>query len=201
MTFRLPELPYEYGALAPAISEQIMRLHHDMHHAAYVNQLNQALEGYNSLQNVSLVELISQLGTLPSAIHTAVRHNAGGHYNHSLFWQWMTPTQTTPTPAILTLLETKYGSMDHFKMVFSEAAGVLFGSGWVWLLPNGEIITTADQDTPMQLGASEPILGLDVWEHAYYLDYQNRRAEYVAAWWDVVNWAFVDERLAQLNGN
>lgn len=197
--FTVPELSYEYNALEPAISEAIMRLHHDTHHVAYVTKLNAALEGEGiqldgSLD--SLREILATLETLPAAVQTAVRNNGGGHYNHSLFWQMMAPggaplSVESPLGAALT---EKYGSIDAFKEAFTAAALGLFGSGWVWLQPDLSIVTSPNQDSPLMNGQPEPLLGLDVWEHAYYLDYNAARKDYVAAWWGVVNWEFVENR-------
>lgn len=189
--YKLPELPYEYGAFGQYISADIMKLHHDKHHQSYVDKLNKALEEHQVLKGLSLKELLSK-PDLPDAI----RNNGGGHYNHSLFWDWMSPMGGgEPSGDLAKAIEHKFSSFQLFVDQFSDKANSLFGSGWVWLMPDMEIITTPNQDTPMLLGRPEPILGLDVWEHAYYLDYKNVRADYVKAWWNVVNWGSVEDRL------
>lgn len=193
--FTLPTLPYDYAALEPAISADIMRLHHDKHHQTYVDKLNAALANHPELAGKQVSELLTGLKDLPADIQTAVRNHGGGHYNHSLFWQWMSPTGGgQPTGDLAQAITAKYGSFEKFVEEFTTKAVGLFGSGWVWLQPDMQIITTLNQDTPMINGQPEPLLGLDVWEHAYYLDYKNKRDEYVNAWWKVVNWAFVSER-------
>ncbi len=191
--YTLPELPYDYSALGPYISADIMKLHHDKHHQTYVDKFNAALDANPVLKGIEVPLLLGQ-PDLP----LAVRNHGGGHYNHSLFWQWMAPTAGgEPTGELAKLIEQKYSSFQGFADEFSNRANNVFGSGWVWLLPDMEIIATPNQDTPMLLGKAEPILGLDVWEHAYYLDYKNVRADYVKAWWGVVNWEFVEERLKE----
>ena len=196
--FSVPALPYAYDALQPAISEAIMKLHHDTHHAAYVTKLNAALEslGVDSFdtEEVTLEHLLSSLDSLPNSVRAAVRNNGGGHYNHSLFWKFMTPGGSAMSTELREALEAKYGSIDAFKEEFTAKALGLFGSGWVWLQPNLEITTSPNQDSELMNGGPAPLLGLDVWEHAYYLDYYAARKDYVDAWWDVVNWAFVSER-------
>ena len=193
--FTLPELPYAYSALDPVISEDIMRLHHSKHHQTYVEKLNKALQKANELQDRSLVDLLTNLDHLPESVRTAVRNNGGGHYNHSLFWQCMAPDAGgKPTGRLAEAIVTKYGSVDEFEQKFSSTALGVFGSGWVWLMPNLEIIALPNQDTPMALGKGEPLMGLDVWEHAYYLDYKNKRDEYIKNWWQVVNWPFIVSR-------
>jgi Fe-Mn family superoxide dismutase len=193
--FSVPHLPYEYNALSPAISEEIMRLHHDKHHQAYVDKLNAALEQAPEWQQKSIEEILQNIATMPKGIQTTVRNNGGGHYNHSLFWQWLTPEQTTPSAQLKTDLETKYGSYEKFQEVFTAAAVNFFGSGWVWLLADLSITTTPNQDSPIMEG-KKAVLGLDVWEHAYYLDYKNVRADYIKKWWMIVNWSAVDELYA-----
>lgn len=189
--YELPDLPYDYNALGKYISTDIMKLHHSKHHQAYVDKFNKALEEHELLKNMELKELLAK-NDLPDAI----RNNGGGHYNHSLFWKWMTPKGGgQPGGELAKSIEQKFSSFQSFTDEFSEKANGLFGSGWVWLLPSMEIITTPNQDTPMLLGKPEPVLGLDVWEHAYYLDYKNVRADYVKAWWNVVDWKFAEERL------
>ena len=193
--FTLPELPYAYRALDPVISEDIMRLHHSKHHQTYVEKLNKALQKANELQDRSLVDLLTNLDHLPESVRTAVRNSGGGHYNHSLFWQCMAPDAGgKPTGRLAEAIVTKYGSVDEFEQKFSSTALGVFGSGWVWLMPNLEIIALPNQDTPMALGKGEPLMGLDVWEHAYYLDYKNKRDEYIKNWWQVVNWPFIESR-------
>ena len=191
--YKLPQLDYDYQALEPAISAEIMQLHHQKHHQTYVDKLNAALEGVD-LGDRSLVDLLSNLDQLPESIRTTVRDNGGGHFNHSQFWQWMSPNGGgQPSGELLSRIEAKYGSFQAFVDQFSEAATSLFGSGWVWLQPDMEIITTPNQDNPIMNGQAAPILGLDVWEHAYYLDYKNVRPDYITAWWDVVDWQRVND--------
>lgn len=192
--FTLPELDYEYGALAPAISEDIMKLHHSKHHQTYVDKLNAALEQSTNSQGKSIEEILQNLDSLPEEIRRTVRNNGGGHYNHSLFWKVMTPGGSELPSELEAKINDKYGTFDAFKKEFTDTAVGLFGSGWVWLLPDLSIEVSPLQDSPIMKGVS-PILGLDVWEHAYYLDYQNRRPEYVAAWWNVVDWNEVSSRL------
>lgn len=191
--FTLPKLDYEYGALSPAISAEIMELHHSKHHQTYVDKLNAALEGAPDFQNKTIEEILQNLADLPQDISTAVRNNGGGHYNHSLFWKVMTPGGSELNGKLLDDINEKYDSFDEFKQQFSVAALGVFGSGWVWLLPDLTITTSPNQDSPISRGIA-PILGLDVWEHAYYLDYQNKRPDYVKAWWDVVDWASVAKK-------
>ena len=192
--YSLPNLPYEYDALNRAISREIMELHHSKHHQTYVDKLNTALEQGPDLQGSSLEGLLANIDKLPESVQADIRNNGGGHYNHSLFWQWMAPDGGgQPKGELLAALEEKYGDFQTFVDTFSDAATKVFGSGWVWLQPNLEIITTPNQDSPLMQGRETPLLGLDVWEHAYYLDYKNVRADYIKAWWDVVNWAQVEE--------
>lgn len=193
--YTLPELTYDYGALGKYISKDIMQLHHGKHHQAYVDKLNAAIDTLPELKNKSLEELIAAPDTLPEAVRTAIRNNGGGHYNHTLFWQWMSPDGGgEPTGELSTKLTEKYGSFQIFVDEFNAKALSIFGSGWCWLQPDMNIVTTPNQDTPLLLGLEEPLLGLDVWEHAYYLDYKNKRDDYVQAWWNVVNWDFVASR-------
>lgn len=190
--FTVPSLPYDYEALSPAISGDIMRLHHGKHHQAYVDKLNAAIENAPELQGRTVEDLLTHLSDLPESVQAAIRNNGGGHYNHSLFWQWMSPDGGgEPSGALAEAIDQKYGSFAEFVDKFATSATGVFGSGWVWLMPDMEIITTANQDNPIMEGGSTPLLGLDVWEHAYYLDYKNVRPEYVTAWWDVVNWVKV----------
>lgn len=196
--YQLPELDYSYDALGRYISKDIMELHHSKHHQAYIDKLNAALESAPQLKDRPLESLLSDLETVPAEIRQAVRNHGGGHFNHSLFWQWLSPDGGgEPTGEVADLLRRRYGNYQAFVDAFSTKALGVFGSGWVWLQPDGEIITTANQDTPLMNGQPAPLLGLDVWEHAYYLDYKNKRDDYVKAWWNVVNWAYVGERLAQ----
>lgn len=197
-TYTLPALPYDYDQLGKYISGDIMRLHHDKHHQGYVDKLNAALDNAPALRERSLESLLSDLGTLPEAVQTAVRNQGGGHYNHSLFWQWMSPDGGgEPQGELAQKLTERYGSFQGFVDEFTLKSLSVFGSGWAWLQPNLDIVTTANQDTPIMQGLEAPLLGLDVWEHAYYLDYKNKRDDYVKAWWNVVNWDFVQQRYQQ----
>lgn len=196
--FKLPDLSYDYDALGKYISKDIMVLHHTKHHQGYVDKLNAALEGESELQGKTLEELLAGYEQLPEAVKAAVRNQGGGHYNHSLFWQWMSPNGGgEPSGQLAADIIEKYGSFQAFVDEFSAKALSVFGSGWVWLQPDLSIATTPNQDTPILLGQPEPLLGLDVWEHAYYLDYKNKRDDYVKAWWNVVNWDFVESRSAR----
>lgn len=194
--YKLPKLAYEYDALEPAISKEVMELHHQKHHQAYVDKLNTALEeADDKIKSLSIAELLQRLDELPETIRTTIRNNGGGHYNHSLFWEIMAPhAGDRPGGDILAGIEEKYGSFASFQEVFEAKATGLFGSGWVWLQPNLEIITSPNQDNPIMTGGDEPLMGLDVWEHAYYLDYKNVRADYIKNWWSVVNWEAVERR-------
>jgi len=194
--FKLPELPYAYDALGQYISKDIMVLHHTKHHQSYVDKLNAALETAPELKNRPLESLLSEPHLLPESVRLAVRNQGGGHYNHSLFWQWMSPNGGgEPTGELGKQLIQRYGTFQGFVDEFTTKSLGVFGSGWVWLQPNLEIITTANQDTLIYKGLPAPLLGLDVWEHAYYLDYKNKRDDYVKAWWNVVDWDFVATRL------
>lgn len=194
--FTLPDLTYSYDALGKYISKDIMELHHSKHHQTYVDKLNVALEGAQDLQNKPVIELISNLSSLPENIQTAVRNHGGGHFNHTEFWKYMSPNGgNEPTGALKDALVQKYGSFQGFIDEFTAKALGVFGSGWVWLQPNMDIITTPNQDSPIMFGQDAPILGLDVWEHAYYLDYTYKRADYINAWWNVVSWEYVAEQL------
>ncbi len=198
--YSVPDLPYAYEALEPVISEEIMKLHHDKHHKAYVDKLNAALEHAPELANTSLVDLLISVESLPDTVKSAIRNHGGGHYNHSLFWQCMTPGVSSFTQGVLyDALAAKWGNIEAFQEEFTTKALSLFGSGWVWLTPDLEIVALPNQDTPMALGKGEPLMGLDVWEHAYYLDYANRRDEYIKNWWQIVNWGFVEERYEKLH--
>lgn len=197
----LPELNYAYDALEPYIDQQTMTIHHTKHHATYINNLNAALEPYPELQGKTVEELLTSLDALPKDIYWAVRNNGGGHYNHSLFWSIMKPKGGgRPGGELEKELELKFGSFDKFKEAFGKAALTRFGSGWAWLIRDGEgklaVTSTSNQDTPLSEGG-KPLLGLDVWEHAYYLKYQNRRPDYISSWWNVVDWAAVAERYSK----
>lgn len=198
--YKLPDLPYGYGDLAPYISEEIMTLHHKKHHQTYVDKLNVAIDAIGGEQSIDLVDLLKGLDNIPESQRQVVRNNGGGHYNHSLFWDVMSPDGGgEPSGDVLAAINNKYGSFDSFKEEFSNSAAGVFGSGWVWLSPDVSITTSQNQDNPIMSGGEEPILGLDVWEHAYYLDYKNVRPDYVQAWWSVVNWRAVEERLERIN--
>ena len=200
MAFELSPLPYNYDALDPYIDAQTMQVHHDLHHQAYVNNLNAALEKYPELQSKSPEELIKDLSNLPQDITGPVRNNGGGHVNHTMFWQIMAPNAGgEPTGAIAQAISENFGDFESFKQKFNDAGTKQFGSGWVWLVRTTdgkiEITSSPNQDNPMSSGHF-PIMGNDVWEHSYYLKYQNRRAEYLKQWWNVVNWDEVNNRLA-----
>ena len=199
MAFQLPALPYDYSALEPHIDARTMEIHHTKHHQAYINNVNKALEGHDELAKLSIVELMSDLNRVPADIRQVVNNNGGGHLNHSLFWKIMTPTGGgEPTGELKAMIELHFGSFATFKEKFNDAAAKRFGSGWAWLCYDKDgtlhVESTANQDTPVSQGHS-PILGLDVWEHAYYLSYQNRRPDYVGAWWNTVNWVEVTSNL------
>jgi superoxide dismutase, Fe-Mn family len=200
MAHELPPLPYGFDALEPHIDAQTMQIHHGKHHQTYVNNLNAALKDHADLQNKSVEDLLGGLNALPEAIRTAVRNNGGGHANHTLFWQLMGPKAGgAPKGAIADAIASTFSSFDKFKEEFTKAATTRFGSGWAWLVDNGgklEIYSTANQDSPV-MDDKRPILGLDVWEHAYYLKYQNRRPDYITAWWNVVNWDAVNKQLGK----
>lgn len=189
--FELPELPYAYDALEPSIDKETMNIHHTKHHNTYVTKLNDALEGHEDLQNKSVDELVRDLNEVHESIRTAVRNNGGGHANHSFFWKTLSPNGGgEPTGELADKINSKFGSFDKFKEDFAAAAAGRFGSGWAWLVLNNgelEITSTPNQDSPLTDGKT-PLLGLDVWEHAYYLKYQNRRPDYISAFWNVVNW-------------
>ncbi len=192
MPFELPPLPYDYNALEKSIDEATMRLHHDKHHAAYVNNLNAALESASEHASQSPEELIQNLSALPEGIRAAVRNNGGGHVNHTMFWEIMGPNGGgEPKGALAQAINASFGSFADFKKLFQEAGVKRFGSGWVWLVKKDgalAIVSTPNQDNPLMEAQGTPILGNDVWEHAYYLRYQNLRPKYLEAWWDVVNW-------------
>ncbi len=198
-TFSLPELPYAYDALEPVIDQETMTIHHTKHHQAYITKLNEAVAVHPDLAGKSLADLLTGINQLPESARTAIRNHGGGHYNHSLFWQTMRPSQeqNTPTGNLAQQIESTFGSFETFREAFAKNAGDQFGSGWSWLVLNNgklELVKTANQDCPLMDG-KRPVLGIDVWEHAYYLKYQNRRADYVKAWWDVVNWDQVAKNL------
>jgi Fe-Mn family superoxide dismutase len=195
MAFELPALPYDYTALEPTIDEATMKIHHDKHHAAYVNNLNAAIDKHPELAGKSAKELIADLSAVPEDIRTAVRNNGGGHLNHTLFWESLAPGgSSSPTGALAKDIDATFGSFDDFKTKFNAAGVARFGSGWVWLVIDAAgklaIVSTPNQDNPVSDGA-KAIFGNDVWEHAYYLKYQNRRPDYLAAWWNVLNWDVV----------
>ena len=199
MTFELPSLSYAYEALEPSIDAMTMEIHHSKHHNAYVSNLNAALDKHPELAGKSLEDLVSNLTSLPEDIQTAVRNNGGGHFNHSLFWTVMSPNGGgEPSGDLASAISGVFGDFTSFKETFAKAAATRFGSGWAWLgLKNGKlaVLSMPNQDVPMMEGLT-PILGIDVWEHAYYLKYQNRRPEYVSNWWNVVNWEEVARRFA-----
>jgi superoxide dismutase, Fe-Mn family len=193
MAYTVPPLPYDYNALEPHIDEATMRLHHDKHHQAYVDNANKALDG-TEWADKSVEEVLKNLSSLPSDKQGPVRNNAGGHYNHSLFWEWMGPGQGgSPSGALAQAIDSTFGSLDDFKAQVKAKGVGQFGSGWAWLVHDGSglaIVSTANQDSPISNGQT-PLLGVDVWEHAYYLKYNNRRPDYIDAWWNVVNWQAV----------
>ena len=192
MSHTLPSLPYAFDALEPHVDARTMEIHHGKHHAGYVAKLNAALEGHSDLASKSIEDLLRGMQSAPASIQGALRNNGGGHANHSLFWSIMSPNGGgTPSGALASAMNAAFGSFDTFKSAFSDAAGTRFGSGWAWLVVDGKgslkVYSTANQDSPYMAGHT-PILGLDVWEHAYYLNYQNRRPDYVGAFWNLVNW-------------
>lgn len=204
MAFQLPDLPYDYDALEPHIDEQTMRIHHDKHHAGYTNKLNAALEGHDDVASKSIEDILSDLSSVPEGIRAAVRNNGGGFYNHSLFWTAMSPNGGgAPSGDLAAQIDADFGSFDAFKEKFSSAAGSRFGSGWAWLCVKNDgalsVCSTPNQDNPLSDG-STPILGIDVWEHAYYLKYQNRRPDYVKAFFSVIDWGEVERRFQQARG-
>ena len=198
MAHSVPSLPYDYNALEPHIDEQTMRIHHDKHHAAYVNNLNTALEKHPELQNKSVEDLVRGINSVPEDIRTAVRNNGGGHVNHTMFWEIMGPGKGgAPSGAIADAIKSAFGDFEKFKTAVNQAGTTRFGSGWAWVIVNGgklEVMSTPNQDNPLMEG-KKAILGIDVWEHAYYLKYQNRRPDYLGAWWNVVNWNEVNRLL------
>ena len=200
MAHEVPPLPYAYTALEPHIDEQTMRIHHDKHHAAYVNNLNAALEKHPELAGKSVEDLVKGINTVPEDIRPAVRNNGGGHINHTMFWEIMGPGKGgEPTGRVGDAIKSSFGDFEKFKTQMNDAGVKRFGSGWAWLIDAGGklvIESTANQDNPLMEG-KKAILGIDVWEHAYYLKYQNRRPDYLAAWWNVINWDAVNKRFAK----
>ena len=201
MAFQLPDLPYGFDALEPHIDTATMQIHHGKHHQTYVNNLNAAIDKAPELSGKSLDELLRGLNSVPEAVRTAVRNNGGGHWNHSMFWKWMAPNAGgEPGGEVGRAIKDSFGGFDKFKEQWSAAGAGRFGSGWVWLLSDSgklSITSTPNQDNPLMEGKSAPILGLDVWEHAYYLRYQNKRPDYIAAWWNVVNWEEVESAFSK----
>ena len=203
MPYTLPQLPYAYNALEPHFDARTMEIHHTKHHQAYINNVNAALEG-SPLAGKPIDDLVRDLSSVPEAIQTAVRNNGGGHANHSLFWTVLSPSGGgAPTGDLAKAIEAKFGSFESLKEQFNKAAATRFGSGWAWLTVGGDggliVESTANQDSPLSVGHT-PILGLDVWEHAYYLHYQNRRPDYISAFWNIVNWPEVARRFAAAKG-
>ena len=204
MAFELPPLPYDYNALEPYIDTQTMQLHHDKHHQTYVTNLNNALQGQDQFASMAVEDVVRNINQVPENIRTAVRNNGGGHANHSMFWQIMKPNGGgQPSGALANAINSAFGSFDQLKAAFNDAGAKRFGSGWAWLVldQNGKlsVTSTANQDSPLMEGLF-PVMGNDVWEHAYYLKYQNRRPEYLNAWWNVVNWDEVARRYQQGGG-
>lgn len=204
MAYTLPDLPYSHNALEPYIDARTMEIHHGKHHNAYVTNLNKALEGQDALANQSIEDLLRNINNVPENIRTAVRNNGGGHANHTLFWNTMAANKGgAPSGDLATAINSAFGSFDEFKTKFANAATTRFGSGWAWLVVNADgsldVYSTANQDSPYMEGKT-PILGLDVWEHAYYLNYQNRRPDYITAFWNVVNWDKVAELYVAAKG-
>lgn len=200
MTYTLPELPYAYDALEPYIDKETMKIHHDKHHQTYINKLNAGLKENEQLASMPIEQLLQNLSDLPEDVQTIVRNNGGGHYNHSIFWKMLTPNfDSQPSEVLLASINEAFGSYDQFKQAFTDAALSIFGSGWTWLVKGNDdllnIVTTKNQNSP-QANQQLPLLGLDVWEHAYYIKYQNRRPEYVDAFWHIVNWDEVSKRMS-----
>jgi Fe-Mn family superoxide dismutase len=199
MAYSLPDLPYAYDALEPHIDARTMEIHHSKHHNTYITNLNAALEGHDELASKSIDDLVSDLDAVPEAAKTAVRNNGGGHDNHSILWDNLSPFGGQPSADLAADIESDLGGIDAFKEAFAKAATTRFGSGWAWLVvKDGKLAVTStpNQDTPLMDGSGAPILGLDVWEHAYYLNYQNRRPDYIVAFFDVINWHAVSDRYA-----
>ncbi len=212
MAFTLPKLPYAFDALEPSIDARTMEIHHGKHHSGYVTKLNDAIEGHRDLASMTIEKLCAGVGAVPEKIRSAVRNNGGGHFNHSLFWTVMAPAKSggggAPAGELASAIKEAFGSFDTFKEQFANAAATRFGSGWAWLGAKDDgalcVTSTPNQDNPWMKGLVDtpctPILGLDVWEHAYYLNYQNRRPDYIAAWWNVVNWSAVATRFGAAVG-
>jgi len=199
MPFTLPQLPYAFDALEPSIDATTMQIHHGKHHQAYVNNLNTAIEKAPDLGTQTLDQLLRGIDKVPESVRTAVRNNGGGHWNHSFFWQIMSPGGGEPTGKLADALQDSFGGIDKFKEQWATAGAGRFGSGWVWLMKDGKklsITSTPNQDNPLMEGKF-PVIGLDVWEHAYYLKYQNKRPDYIAAWWNVINWKIADDRFGR----
>lgn len=199
MAFTLPPLPYPNDALEPNIDAQTMEIHHDRHHNTYVTNLNNAIEGVAELEGLSAEDLIKNLDKVPEAKRTAVRNNGGGHVNHTMFWEIMGPNGGEPTGALLDAINSAFGSLDAMKDEVNKAGAGRFGSGWAWVVVKDgklSVTSTPNQDNPIMDGSGTPILGVDVWEHAYYLKYQNKRPDYLSAWWNTVNWSAVADRFA-----
>lgn len=194
--FTLPDLPYAYNALEPYIDEMTMHVHHDKHHKAYMDKFNTALEKYPDLYKKTVEEILSDLNSVPEDARTAVKNNGGGYFHHSIFWQMMSPDKSAPKEKIKEAIDKTFGSFDKFKEEFTAKASTHFASGWTWLVKdrknNLSIISTPNQDSPISQGLT-PLLGIDTWEHAYYLRYQNRRPEYIEAWWNVANWDYAEK--------
>ncbi len=199
MAYSLPNLPYAHDALEPHIDARTMEIHHGKHHNTYITNVNAALDGHGDLASKNVEDLVTDLDAVPESIRTAVRNNGGGHANHSLFWTVMSGSGGAPSGDLAGAIESDLGGLDKLKESFATAGTTRFGSGWAWLVANGgklSVMSTPNQDNPLMSGDGTPILGLDVWEHAYYLNYQNRRPDYIAAWWNVVNWDEVARRFA-----
>ncbi|PKL30865.1 superoxide dismutase [Candidatus Saccharibacteria bacterium HGW-Saccharibacteria-1] len=193
--FALPKLDYEYDSLVPHFSKEILEVHHGKHHQIYVDKLNTVMESLPAFQNKTIEELIGNLNEVPEEFRTAVKNFGGGHYNHSLFWNFLSPDGGgEPSGELIKAIVEKYGSFQQFKDEFTTRALSIFGSGWLWLMPNLSIVVSANQDSPINGGLPAPILGVDVWEHAYYIDHKYNRAEYINAWWQLVDWAGVEKR-------
>jgi len=203
MAFELPPLPYDYAALEPTIDTQTMQIHHDKHHATYVTNLNAALKDYPDLASKDIVEILRNINDVPEAARTAVRNNGGGHANHTMFWEIMGPSGGEPSGALAQAINAAFGDVNSLKEKINDAGAKRFGSGWSWLVLDKagklQVLSTANQDSPYMDG-QVPILGVDVWEHAYYLKYQNRRPDYLKAWWSAVNWSAVADRFTKAGG-
>jgi len=196
--FKLPDLNYSYDAFGNYISADIMKLHHGKHHQTYVDKLNAVIDSNPELKDRAIEDLLTNLNQLPEAARAGIRNHGGGHYNHSFFWESMSPNGGgEPNGTTAQLIANRYGSFQNFVDEFSAKSLGVFGSGWSWLLPDGQIITTPNQDTPIGMGLESPLLCLDVWEHAYYLDYKNKRDDYIKAWWNTVDWSSVNNRYSK----